>query len=90
MSERVYLSFDRHEDSESLSDALKASRYKSFIDEFDQRVFRRILKYGDTDGFDVNSIDVLDPYKVDILMNFTEKFRDLYWKIYDEVVRDEV
>lgn len=92
MSERLYLSFDRLEDSEAIRDAMRATRYKIFIDEFDQQVFRGIIKYGHIDGFDVSSLDpsMADSYKIELLEKFAESFRKKYWALYDEVVRDEV
>jgi hypothetical protein len=91
MNERVYMSFDRFEDSEALRDAMNGFKYKSFIDQFDQEVFRRIIKYNDVAGFDVSSLSPseADPYKIELLISFAESFRSLYWKMYDEVVRNE-
>lgn len=91
MSERIYMSFDRHEDSEALMDAMNGGKYKSFIDEFDQAVFRSIIKYGDISGFDVSSLDpsMADPYKIELLEKFTQTFREKYWNIYNDIVREE-
>ena len=90
MSPRIYLSFDKYEDSESLDNALKADKYKCFIDQFDTEVFRRIIKYGDVAGFDVSSLSPAqaDPYKIDLLVSFAESFRSKYWSMYKEVVEE--
>lgn len=91
MSERLYLSFDRFEDSEAIRDAMNGSKYREFINQFDQEVFRRTIKYNCVAGFDVSSLSPseADPYKIELLISFAESFRTLYWKMYDEVIRDE-
>lgn len=87
---RCYLSFDRHEDAEELRDAMNGSKYRAFIEEYDQAVFRSIIKYNRVQGFDVPSLSPCEAetYKIDLLISFTESFRKLYWDMYKEVVEE--
>ena len=82
---RVYLSFSLPEDREEFESAWKGAQYKSFIDEFDQAVFRRILKYDDYSLFkDCNRTDsvTVDGF-TDVIV---EKLREEFWRMFKDEV----
>lgn len=80
MSERVYLSFDRYDDEESLESALNGSKYKAFIEEFDNDVFRRILKYDDISMLEVGT----SKEDLERVQGVVDALRQIYWLMYKE------
>ena len=79
---RFYLSFDSETEREEMFHAINGWKYKSFIDEFDHNVFRRVIKYGDVSMF----CNELDP---DVVYKVVEQIREAYWKKYREDISDE-
>jgi hypothetical protein len=76
---KVILEFDLYEDQEDYKDALKGSSYKRFIEEFDNTIFRKALKYE----------SLFDKAPSEAEIELIEALREAYWNLYKEYTEDE-